>query len=176
MRRLAAISCLLIVVCLCPIDAKVFQKCALAKLLDSYQISRSLISNCKYDLRQYQFELSKYTIIFFPRDLHGKCRKWRRYLEESHFGQSNYQLWDLSGKAMIQSQIFIPPQHSVNPFRLQINSKDWCRAGRKGGKCNKNCEGESRLNASIILRTPLGGAVEFYDHLLIISENSTTLV
>ncbi|KXJ78810.1 hypothetical protein RP20_CCG003387 [Aedes albopictus] len=55
---------------------------------------------------------------------------------------------------------------------FQINSKDWCRAGRKGGKCNKNCEGESRLNASIILRTPLGGAVEFYDHLLIISENT----
>ncbi|XP_065082682.1 lysozyme c-1-like [Ochlerotatus camptorhynchus] len=23
---------------------------------------------------------------------------------------------------------------------FQINSKEWCRAGRKGGKCNTNCE------------------------------------
>uniref|UniRef100_A0A1A9V9Y4 Lysozyme n=1 Tax=Glossina austeni TaxID=7395 RepID=A0A1A9V9Y4_GLOAU len=34
------------------------------------------------------------------------------------------------------------PNQSVSYGLFQINSKNWCRKGRKGGICNIKCEGK----------------------------------
>ncbi|XP_055538286.1 lysozyme c-1-like isoform X2 [Wyeomyia smithii] len=78
------------------VDAKVFQKCPLAKLLDSHQISRTLISN------------------------------WICLVNAESGG-------DTSKKVAHDN---LTTSYGI----FQINSKEWCRVGRKGGKCNKNCE------------------------------------
>ncbi|XP_053689898.1 lysozyme c-1-like isoform X2 [Sabethes cyaneus] len=77
-------------------NAKVFQKCPLARLLDSQQISRTLISN------------------------------WICLVNAESGG-------DTSKKV---SHDNLSASYGI----FQINSKEWCRVGRKGGKCNKNCE------------------------------------
>uniref|UniRef100_A0A182J6P9 lysozyme n=1 Tax=Anopheles atroparvus TaxID=41427 RepID=A0A182J6P9_ANOAO len=81
----------------CPVSAKVFEKCPLARALDREQISsRSLISNW---------------VCLIMAESGGNTTKVTTLSNESN---------------------------SYGIF--QINSKTWCREGRKGGGCNKACE------------------------------------
>ncbi|XP_058836343.1 lysozyme c-1 [Topomyia yanbarensis] len=77
-------------------QAKVFQKCPLARQLDNHQISRTLISN------------------------------WICLANAESGGET-------SKKVSLDN---LTTSYGI----FQINSKEWCRVGRKGGKCNKNCE------------------------------------
>lgn len=79
---------------------------------------------------------------------------WKRRADAAHRSQCScpirasamdcFRLEFIHGRSPIFISIYIYT-HSL-PSPTQINSKNWCRKGRRGGICNIKCEGSKELN------------------------------
>lgn len=96
-------------------DAKIFTRCQLAKELYYNGIPKTFISNCKRIL--IHFELIRESL-----QSPGVC------LTEAASGADT-------------SKVSEHPNLSTSFGIFQINSKEWCRKGRRGGECGIRCEG-----------------------------------
>lgn len=104
---------------------------------------------------------------------------WKQRADAAHRSQCScpirasamdcFRLEFIHGRSLIFISIYIYT-HSL-PSPPQINSKNWCRKGRRGGICNIKCEGSKELNyLSSIYRL-------YYDFisLLFCSQSSSTM-
>lgn len=67
--------------------------------------------------------------------------KRTQYVQVHAVAQPERQLWAFSGGLTQNFYLFFETIKRTG--NLQINSKNWCRKGRRGGICNIKCEGES---------------------------------
>lgn len=123
-------------------DAKVYTKCELARELYFNGIPKTFISNCKQMW----------------------CATWAWWSQQNFSQQStevvssiklnseilvvNLAL-NISGVCLIQAEsggysnkVSEFPNLSSSYGVFQINSKEWCRKGRRGGECGFRCEGD----------------------------------
>lgn len=73
------------------------------------------------------------------RGLLNRSRERWRHSQSQREPKFEYELWNISGT----DECSPSPAEMINQLSqisLQINSKDWCRKGRKGGECNSRCE------------------------------------
>jgi lysozyme len=100
------------------LDAKIYSRCQLAKELYNNGIPKTFISNCKREI----------------------CRPMRSCFNASESRFSGVCLSEAEAGAD-SSKVIEHPNLSTSYGVFQINSKEWCRKGRKGGECGIRCEG-----------------------------------
>lgn len=97
-------------------DAKIYSRCQLAKELFYQGISKTFISNCKRSRKLFSGFSCLVTL--------GVC------LIEAESGADTSKVTEF-------------PNLSTSYGVFQVNSKEWCRKGRRGGECSVRCEGSS---------------------------------
>jgi len=103
------------------VETKKYQRCELTRVLvENYNFDKTFISNCKWFAYEVKTFIKKK--IFWT----GICLvEHESYLDTRKITKKE--------------------NESKNYGLFQINSRDYCTEGRKGGQCNMKCEGEMEI-------------------------------